>query len=369
MATRFPHLSPVARRIEIGGRPVGDGAPTLVVAVIGSNHDGDLDRALALVDAAADAGADAVRFLSYRAEQLLARRQLGPEGWRVTEGFVDVERLELPASWHALLRNRAHERGLVFLSTPFDEGRAGLLAALGVPAFRVASGDVTHLPLLRCLGGFGRPILLSTELATHAEIRAALAAIAVGAEAPGRVPPVILLGRGGARGARRGALRVLGRLRGRFALPVGWSDEHRTHVCALGAVALGACIVEKLFTDDRRRPGEEHVRAVEPMELAVLVDAIRELERGLLPVRTAAEPDGDTRRQAMRRGIHAARPLPAGTVLQASDLKIVRPAHGLPPLALDDLVGRRLGEAVDVDEPIVAARLHTPARRGAARER
>jgi sialic acid synthase SpsE len=357
MATRFPHLRPVARRIELGDRVVGDGAPALVVAVIGSNHDGDLERALALVDAAADAGADAVRFLSYRATHLLARRRLGPEGWRATDGFSHVERLELPASWHALLRNRATERGLIFLSTPFDEGRAGLLAALGVPAFRVASGDVTHLPLLRCLGGFGRPILLSTELATHAEVRTALAVIAAGAEAPGRVPPVILLGRGGARAARRGALRALPRLRARFALPVGWSDDHRTMVCALGAVALGACVVEKLLTDDRRRPGEEHVRAVEPSELGAMVDAIRELERGLLPGRAASEPDAEGRRRSMRRGVYAARPLPAGTILQASDLKIVRPALGMPPQAFDELLGRRLGQAVDADEPIVPARL------------
>jgi len=363
MATRFPDLRPVDRRIDVGGRALGDGAPTFVVAVIGSNHDGDLERALALVDAAADAGADAVRFLSYRASNLLARRQLGPEGWRGTDGFAEVERLELPASWHALLRNRATERGVVFLSTPFDEGRAGLLAALGVPAFRVASGDVTHLPLLRCLGGFGRPILLSTELATHAEVGAALDAIAAGAEAPGRVPPVVLLGRGAARGPRRGALRILARLRARFALPVGWSDDHRTPVCALGAVALGACVVEKLFTDDRRRPGEEHVRAFEPLELAALVDAIRELERGLLPGRPVSEPDADARRRAMRRGVYAARPLPAGTILQASDLKIVRPAHGFAPQAFDDLVGRRLGEAVDADEPISSTRLRAPARR------
>jgi len=364
MATRFPDLHPVERRTLLGGRAVGDGAPTFMVAVIGSNHDGDLERALALVDAAADAGADAVRFLSYRAAHLLARRRLGPDGWRATEGFAEVERLELPASWHALLRNRAAERGVVFLSTPFDEGRAGLLAALGAPAFRVASGDVTHLPLLRCLGGFGRPILLSTELATHAEVRAALTAIAAGAEAPGRVPPVILLGRGGARAARRGALRVLPRLRARFALPVGWSDDHRSSACALGAVALGACVIEKLFTDDRRRPGDEHVRAVEPAELAALVDAVRELERGLHPGRAASEADAEGRRRAMRRSVYAARPLPAGTVLQASDLKIVRPADGVPPHALDDLIGRRLGEAVDADEPIVPARLRaTPARR------
>jgi sialic acid synthase SpsE len=364
MATRLPHLRTVGRQIEFGDRVVGDGAPTFVVAVIGSNHDGDLEHAMALVDAAADAGADAVRFLSYRASHLLARRQLGPEGWRATEGFNHVERLELPASWHALLRNRAGERGLVFLSTPFDEGRAGLLAALGVPAFRVASGDVTHLPLLRCLGGFGRPILLSTELATQAEIQSALAAIAAGADAPGRVPPVILLGRGGARAARRGALRLLPRLRARFMLPVGWSDDHRTMACALGAVALGACVVEKLFTDDRRRPGEEHVRAVEPAELTELVDAIRELERGLLPGRAPREPDAEGRRRAMRRGVYAARPLPAGTVLTASDLKIVRPALGMPPQALDELLGRRLGTAVDADEPISPARLRaTPARR------
>jgi N,N'-diacetyllegionaminate synthase len=357
MTTRLRRLRSVDRRLEIGGRPVGDGAPTFVVAVVGSNHDGDLGRALALVDAAAKAGADAVRFLSYRAVHLLTRRRRAPGGWRPTEGFGDIERLELPASWHALLRNRAAERGIVFLSTPFDEGRAGLLAALGVPAFRVASGDLTHLPLLRCLGAFGRPVILSTELATNAEVTAALAAVSAGAEAPGRVPPVVLLGRGGSLVPRRGTLRSLQRLRSRFPLPIGWSDDHRGVACVLGAVAQGACLVEKLFTDDRTRGGEEHARAVAPDELAALVAAIRELERALAPGRAKSEPDAEARRRTTRRAIYAARALPAGTIIQASDLKVVRPAAGLPPEALGRLLGRQLCEAVEADEPIRLASL------------
>ena len=145
------------RIIGLGDRTLGAGAPCFVIAEIGSNHDGSLERALGLVDAAATAGADAVKFQSFRAATLLApRRPLPGGGWRPNEGYSTLERLELPVEWHAALRDRARERGVLFLSTPFDEERAALLAALGVPAFKLASGDLTHLPLLRRVGGYGR---------------------------------------------------------------------------------------------------------------------------------------------------------------------------------------------------------------------
>jgi sialic acid synthase SpsE len=344
-------------RISLGERALGEGASCLVVAEIGSNHDGSLERALALVDAAAAAGADAVKFQSFRAATLLARRRPLPDGgWAPVEAYPTLERLEVPAEWHAPLRDRARARGVLFLSTAFDEERAGLLAALGVPAMKVASGDLTHLPLLRKLGGFGRPVLLSTGLATMEEIDEALAALGEGAGAVERRPPVVLLHCVSLYPLAPGDanLRVLPALAARFGCPVGWSDHSPGHALVLGAVALGACVIEKHFTDDRRRQGPDHGFAMEPGEWRAMVDAVRVLEAALGDGTKRPRPGEEPERVWARRALHAARRIAAGTVLEARDVKVVRPAEGLPPAALAAVVGRRARRALEPDAPIGA---------------
>ncbi len=344
-------------RITLGERTVGDGAPCLVIAEIGSNHDGSLERALALVDAAAAAGADAVKFQSFRAATLLApRRPVPGGGWRPNEGYPMLERLEVPVEWHAALRDRARERGALFLSTPFDEERAALLAALGVPAFKLASGDLTHVPLLRRVGGYGRPVLLSTGLATVEEIVAALEAITAGAGATARRPPVVLLHCVSRYPLRPGDanLRALVALQARFDCPVGWSDHSPGHTLAVGAVALGACVVEKHFTDDRRRPGPDHSFAMEPNEFRAMVSAIRELESALGDGEKRPRRDEEPERLWARRSLHVAHALAPGATLEARDLKIVRPADGLPPDALALVLGRRVRRALEPDQPLYA---------------
>jgi sialic acid synthase SpsE len=342
-------------RVKIGDREVGDGRPCLVVAAIGSNHDGSLPRALALIDAAASAGAHAVRFQSFRAATLTARRWPRADGgWQVCEHYAQLERLEVPADWHAPLRDRARQRGLLFLSTPYDETRAALLASLGVPAFRVACGDLTHDPLLRVLGGYGRPLVLSTGLASADEIAQALAVIAAGAGDGARRPATVLVQCAvpPLDVAHGGDLRTLATLRATFSCLVGWSDHAPGHLHALAAVALGACLVEKHLTDDRRRPGAEHATSLEPVDFAAMVAAIRSLESALGDGVLGRAAEGAAARQRVRRGVYAARSLPAGTVLDVDDLKVVRPALGAAPAALADLVGRRLARRVAVDEPL-----------------
>jgi sialic acid synthase SpsE len=343
------------RRVRIGDRDIGDGCPTLVVAAIGSNHDGNLPRGLALIDAAASAGADAVRFQSFRAATLVARRWPRPDGgWQTCEDYARLERLELPADWHAPLRDRARQRGLLFLSTPYDEGRAALLASLGTQAFRVSCGDLTHEPLLRVLGGYGRPILLSTGLGSGEEIGQALAAVAAGAGAAERCPPAVLIqcAVDPLAVAQGVDVRTVATLRTRFPCLVGWSDHGTGYVHALGAVALGACLVEKHLTDDRRRPGADHATSLEPLDFAAMRSAIRTLEAALGDGVLAPPVERVAALGRIRRGVYAARSLPAGTVLDASDLKVVRPALGARPAALARLVGQRLSRRVAVDEPL-----------------
>jgi len=358
-AGRYPRVETrgVVRmlRVRIGDREIGDGLPSLLVAAIGSNHDGSLPRALALVDAAASAGAGAVRFQSFRAATLLARRWPRPGGgWQTCEQYAQVERLELPADWHAPLRDRARQRGLLFLSTPYDESRAALLASLGVPAFRISCGDLTHEPLLRAVGGYGRPVFLSTGFATEDEVAQGLAALERGAGAPERRPVAVLVqcAVDPLAVAHGVDVRSVPALRARFGTLVGWSDHAPGHVHALAAVALGACVVEKHLTDDRRRPGAEHASSLEPVDFAAMASAIRLLEPGLGA--GSLEPCGAAlaARQRVRRGVYAARSLPAGTVLDEADLKVVRPALGARPAALARLVGQRLGRRLAVDEPL-----------------
>ena len=339
--------------LSLGDRPLGSGAPALLVAEIGSNHDGDLGRALALIDAAGAAGADAVQLHSFRAARLVAPRAMHPAGDRTAaDAYAHLERVELRTEWHALLRERAASRRLVFLATPFDEERAALLAALGVSAFPVAAGDLTHVPLLRVLGGFGRPILLGTAAAGRGEIDAAMTAIGEGAGAPPRRPPVVLVA--GPSGRERGGadLCAVGRLDVRYDCPVGWADREPGHVLALGAVARGACLVAKPFTDDRTRRGPDHAAALDPAGFAGMVAAVRELETALRGDLRMLRSGPAGHRHAESRGIYAARALPAGTVLGLDDLKIVRPAGGASPAALPALVGRRLLRACAADEPV-----------------
>lgn len=263
--------------LSLGDRPIGASAPALLVAEIGSNHDGDLARALALIDAAAAAGADAVQFHSFRAASLAA----GAAGNGATTDLrAHWQRTELRTEWHAVLRDRATARGLVFLSIPFDAERATLLAALGVAGIPVAPASLIDLAFLRVLGGFGRPLLLGAAASANGAIEVALAAIGEGAGAPPRRPPVVLVAGPGADAAGVD-LCAIGRLDVRHDCPVGWSDRQPGHVLALGAVARGAGLIGKPFTDDRTRRGPAHAASLDPPAFQAMAAAVRELEAAL----------------------------------------------------------------------------------------
>jgi sialic acid synthase SpsE len=282
--------------LSLGDRAIGGTAPALLVAEIGSNHDGDLARALALIDAAATAGADAVQFHSFEATRLAAARN---GSGAAADLRAHWQRTELRTEWHAVLRDRATERGLVFLSIPFDERRAALLAALGVVAVPVAPESLTERPLLRLLGGFGRPILLGIAAASGDDIAAALAAIGEGAGAPPRRPPVVLVSGAG------GDLGAIGRLDVRYDCPIGWADREPGHVLVVGAVARGASLIVKPFTDDRTRRGPGHATALDPPAFRVMAAAVRELEAALggerrPPLATPARPGTATRIRTAR---------------------------------------------------------------------
>lgn len=347
--------------VTIGERILGDGAPVLVIAEVGVNHDGDLDTAIALVDAAADAGAEAVKFQTFDAAALATpaadlaayqrERDVASAGQREM-----LERLELGAEAFATIAEHCRRRGVLFLSTPFDLDSAALLVELGVPAFKVGSGELTNLPFLHALSAYGRPLLVSTGMATLDEVGAAVTVVGRGGA------PLVLLHCVSSYPAptSEANLRALATLREAFGVPVGYSDHCLGAEVTLAAVARDACVIERHLTLDRARPGPDHAMSMEPGELAELVSAIRTVEAALGDGVKVPQPSERETRVVARRSIVAARPLAAGQRLTANALAIKRPGDGLPPSRLDELLGRRLIRALTVDQQLVEADLAPP---------
>ena len=334
--------------VDIGPFRVGAGEPTLILAEAGVNHDGELDRARALVRAAAEAGADAVKFQTFSADRLVtpaapqAGYQVRGEGEASTQHAM-LKRLELSPGDHEALARQCVEVDLVFLSSPFDEASADLLDELGVPAFKLGSGELTNPPLLRHVARKGRPMILSTGMADLGEVEAALIAVRRAGD-----PPVVLLHCVSCYPAHPAEvnLRAMETLRDAFGVPVGDSDHTLGHEAALAAVALGACVVEKHFTVDCTLPGPDHQASIEPVELAALVASIRQVEMTLGHGRKVPLPREAEIAAVARKSLVAARDVLAGEVLDDAAVAILRPGTGLAPAARESVIGR--AAAVDI---------------------
>jgi sialic acid synthase SpsE len=339
---------------RIGDRPVGPDHPCYVIAEAGSNHNRDLATALRLIEVAAEAGADAVKFQTYTAEGLYSRRTpemkyLKDQGLLAErESVWDlIKRVELPWEWHADLARHAAECGITFFSTPFEDAAVDVLEKVGVPAYKIASYEVNHLPLIERVARTGKPMLISTGMASLGDIERALdAAAAAGARdllvmhcAVNYPPRFADLN-----------LRAITTLRAAFQIPIGWSDHTLGHTADVVAVTLGACAVEKHYTLSRDHPGPDHPFALEPKELTAMVVAIREAEEALgSSVKRVTDAEADLFRLG-RRSLVAARDLPAGVELVRSDLAVKRPGFGIPVDALGQVVGRHVVRDLVADE-------------------
>lgn len=342
------------RPFIIGVRVIGEEAPVFIVAEAGVNHNGDLALARQLVDVAAEAGADAVKFQTFRSEALVSRnapkaayqREAGGAGGDQLEMLA---RLELTLDQHAELREHCTTRGILFFSTPFDEASADALEALGVPLFKLPSGEIINHPFLRHVATKGKPIILSTGMSTLAEVAAAVSAIRAAGD-----PPLALLHCLSAYPAPAAEmnLRAIDTLRGRFGCPVGLSDHTLGLEVAVAAVARGATIVEKHFTLDKGLPGPDHRASLDPGELQALVSAIRTVEAALGDGEKRPMPSElDTRRVA-RKSLVAVRPIRAGEQLTADLVAIKRPGTGIPPGDLPRVLGRTVRRDLAADEVI-----------------
>ncbi len=328
--------------IQISGRPIGIGHPCFVIAEAGVNHNGDLEIARGLIDAAVDAGADAVKFQTFSTEDLVT--ESAPKAdyqERVLGGsdsqFTMLKKLELTEEQHRLLADYSAKKGILFLSTPFDEGSVELLAALGIAAFKISSGDVTNLPLLEAIARHGRPMILSTGMADLAEVEAAVQAI----RAAGN-PPLALLHCVSRYPAEPHTvnLRAMGTMAERFGVPVGFSDHTLGIEIAIASVAAGATILEKHLTLDCTLPGPDHQASLEPAAFTAMMRGIRLVESALGDGKKVPLPEEAHTAKVARKSVVSAREIAVGEALTSDALTIKRPGYGFAPALLPSLIGR-----------------------------
>ena len=332
----------VVAALTIGGRAVAGRAPCFVIAEAGVNHNGSVESACRLVDIARHAGADAVKFQTFKADKLVTpgapkaeyQRQVTSEG---QSQFDMLRALELSDTAHRQIRDHCQSQGLLFLSTPFDEDSADLLDALGVPAFKISSGELTNLGFLAHVARKGKPIILSTGMADLGEVESAVSTI----RAAGNSDIVLLQCVTNYPAAPGDVnLRAMATMADAFQVPVGYSDHTVGNEIAFAAVALGACVIEKHFTVSRDLPGPDHRASIEPHELAELVSGIRRVEAALGSGRKEPAASEAATALVARRSLVAASTIAAGTVLTEDVIAVRRPGTGLPPSMRPYVVGR-----------------------------
>lgn len=329
--------------------------PVYVIAEAGVNHNGDVQLAHRLIDAARQAGADAVKFQTFRTERLVTRAAAMADYQRENIGrslsqFEMLKELELSFDDFRALQEHARRAGIEFLSTPDDEESLDFLAdVLQLKLLKVGSGEVNNLPFLRRIGAKGRPVVLSTGMATLGEVERAIATLT-----GGRKLALTLLHCTSSYPCPLGQvnLRAMQTLREAFGLPVGYSDHTVGCEVAVAATALGACVIEKHFTLDRLMPGPDHAASLDPVQLAEMIRMIRGVEMAMGSARKGPTDVELATRRIVRRRAVAARALPQGQQLVAEDLAFKRSGEGIDVEFADLLPGRRLNRPLDADAPV-----------------
>lgn len=343
------------KTIQIKDRLIGAAYPCFIIAEAGVNHNGDMEMAHRLIDAAAEAGVDAVKFQTFNASKLVTQSASKAEYQQKTTDaeesqFDMLRKLELSPAQHYELAAYSQKRNVLFLSTPFDEDSADFLDELGVAAFKMSSGEITNLPFLEHVARKGKPMIISTGMSFLGEVETAVRVVkSTGYENfallhcvsnyPTRMVDV--------------NLRAMHTLISAFQVPVGFSDHTEGIEIPLAAVALGACILEKHFTLDRTLPGPDHAASLEPDELVEMVRSVRNVEAALGDGIKQPAADEQNSREIGRRSIVAARRLEAGTQITRDMVVMKRPGIGLPASFLDYVVGRTLSTAVEADALIM----------------
>jgi N,N'-diacetyllegionaminate synthase len=327
---------------------------TLVIAEAGVNHNGDPAMARRLIEVAARAGADLVKFQTFSADRLTTAAAATADYQARNTGSLEpqqamLRRLELSREMHQELMQHCRDCGIGFFSTPFDCESVDFLAQLGLDRFKVPSGEITNLPYLRHIGRYGKSVILSTGMATMTEIGSALEVLETAGTGRERVTVLHCTTEYPAPMAEVN-LRAMLTIRDAFAVAVGYSDHTQGIEVAIAAVALGASVIEKHFTLDRSLPGPDHQASLEPAELAAMVAAIRNIESALGNGIKEVGPSEARNRPVARKSIVAACAIRAGEAFDAANLTTKRPGTGISPMRWDEVIGRRARRDFAQDE-------------------
>lgn len=337
-----------ARTVDIGNRKVGDGQPCFIIAEIGSNHNQDFDLARRTIDAAAQSGADAVKFQTFRAAEHYSAKAPGFSYLNNQDTHQLIRSLELNRSWQSGLKRHAEDAGLEFFSSPCDSDAISGLAQLNVPAYKVASFDLTDDLLISEMARHGKPMILSTGMASWMDIQLAMNAVkSTGNE------QVILLQCTSLypAPANLSNLRAMASMRSAFDTLVGYSDHTEGDHIVLAAVALGACVIEKHFTLDKDLPGPDHAFAIEPDALADMIRRVREVEAGIGDgTKNGPREEEAEMAEKGRRSLHARVNISKGQTISADLLVIKRPGLGIEPFLKNNVVGRVAKRDIEADE-------------------
>ncbi|WP_246669928.1 N-acetylneuraminate synthase family protein [Arthrobacter zhaoguopingii] len=337
--------------VQFGMHRIGADEEVFVIAEAGVNHDGDLGVAHELIDLAAEAGANAVKFQTFRPSALVSA-SAATTPYQKNAGFAQYQSemlaaLTLPDSAWTELHAHCTERSITFLSSPFDLESAQLLAGVGVPGLKIGSGELTNTPFLRAVSDLGAPLIVSTGMASLEEIERAL-------EATAAAPSTVLLHCVSAypAPAAEANLAAIPAMAAQFGVQVGWSDHTLGAVASIAAVALGATLLEKHITTDKSRTGPDHAASLDPGEFHDYVAAIRATSASLGDGFKRRMPSEEENARLVRRSLHAAQPIAAGAVITEEDLVILRPEGGLAPSEV--IVGAVAARAVAAGSPITA---------------
>ena len=331
------------RNIRIGKRLVGDGQPVYIVAEVGSNFDGSLAQAKKLIDFAKEAGADAVKFQSFLADKIVSKYGFKnlkisfQANWKkqVYDVYKDAE---FPREWYQEIADYCRKKQIAFFSSPYDKEAVDLLNEIGVPAFKVGSGDINFLSLIKYMAEKGKPMIVGTGASTLGEIDEAVRTIkTTGNE------DIILLQcvTNYPSPIEQTNIKAMVTLRDTFQVNVGYSDHTLGHLVALGAVALGACMIEKHFTFDKTREGPDHSFAMDVPEFTKMVREIRFMEKALGSYIKKPVPAESETAIIQRRCIYSNENIPKGTTITEDMLTVLRPDKGLKPKYINMVIGRK----------------------------
>lgn len=339
--------------IQIGSHKVGSGFPAYIIAEIGSNFDRSPERAIRMVDLAVEVGADAAKFQTFRAETIINKKAFNKASsfqakWGKSVWDIYKE-AEFPVDWHKRISDYCRSKGIDFLTSPYNEEAIKLLEDINIIAYKIGSGEITNLEFLRLVASKNRPIIMGCGAATMPEIDEAVKAIRSAGSGDLILLQCITMYPSP---LDQASIRAMVTLRDTFKCQVGYSDHTPGYIVPLGAVSLGGCVIEKHFTDDKKRKGPDHPFAMDTCDFSAMVRSIRELESALGSGKKDIMPCEAETVILQRRSLFASRKIPKGTQISGDMISVLRPQKGLLPKYKEKVIGKIAKVDIEPGDPI-----------------